>query len=180
MENTLNKIQKLAKAGLIISKIILYCCCVGLFCCVLVLISRKNVVLLENIAFGNATNIKEAISIGDYYCSTTTGIIMCIMEIILSVLSIKFFKKELEIGTPFNLEITKQMKKLGIRFIYVPLIAIITSSIAHECFSHYYEGVKEIDFSNSTSIDLGLAFLVISLICKYGAQLIEERTKPNE
>lgn len=85
-----------------------------------------------------------------------------------------YLKSEQADGTPFTLSGAERLKKLGIRFIYIPLIAIVFAVIAAAVVKVKDAGI----FDNYYSVITGIAFIIVSLIFKYGAEI--ERQKAQE
>lgn len=170
MNNSLSKIQKVSKAGLVLSKIVLWCAYMGLISCALILVVQLFVgnakIVGDSSIVLDMIKDKSKLSIGSIYAALTIGIIMCITKIIHARLEVKYFDAEIKAGTPFKLELVEQLRKLGIQTIVIPLIGVILSNVAYEIFKHFFVNISEMDISNSQSIGLGIVYLVISLLCK--------------
>lgn len=174
MKNTLNKIQKLFKAGSIISKIVLWCSIVGGISCLILLIAQLIV--------GNSRIITDSSIVKEYFLSegsfnletllvgTIIGIIVCVCNIINAKLSVDYFDAELKEGSPFTIELSNQLNILGRRTIIISIINIVLVSTTYEIFSHFYTLTNELDISNISSIWIGLVFMFVSLLCRYVAE----------
>lgn len=95
------------------------------------------------------------------------GIMMAAEAVVAKFINV-YFKHELKAGTPFTFEGAKEMFRLGIISIAVPLGASIVTGI--------YVAVMTIaegswDFSIEVSLGLGLAFIAISPLLKHGTEL---------
>lgn len=78
-----------------------------------------------------------------------------------------YFKKEQEDGTPFTQTGADAIKKLGIKIIVLPLVAIIIAQVIFECF-----GVDtHEDWGNGGSVMLGIMLILVSMVFRYGAEL---------
>ena len=84
-----------------------------------------------------------------------------------------YLKSEQADGTPFTLSGAERLKKLGIRFIYIPLIAIVFAVIAAAVVKVKDAGI----FDNYYSVITGIAFIIVSLICKYGAETESQKAQ---
>ena len=170
MNSSMSKIQKISKAGLILSKIVLWCAYMGLISCALILIVQifvgNSKIVGDSSIVLDMIKDKSKLNVGTIYTALTIGIIMCITKIIHARLEVKYFNAELQAGTPFKLELVEQLRKLGIQTIVIPLIGVILSNVAYEIFKHFYINIGEMDISNSVSIGLGIVYLVISLLCR--------------
>lgn len=89
-----------------------------------------------------------------------------------------YLKAESSDGTPFTESGAKKLKKLGIRFIYIPITAIVVSQAIA-----ILQGVKNIGVTdNLWSIITGIVLIIVSIIFRYGSEL-EKRDnvdKPDE
>lgn len=88
-------------------------------------------------------------------------------DVILFGFAYAYFRIEQEDGTPFTQKGADTIKKLGIRIIVLPLVAIIIAEIIYECFG---VGVYE-DWGNSESVTLGIMLILVSVVFRYGAEL---------
>lgn len=88
-------------------------------------------------------------------------------EAVLLGLSHGYIKHELADGTPFNENGAERLKKLGIRFIYIPVIAVAVSEAVA-----VWQGVESVGaVSSFGSVITGIAMILVSVIFRYGAEL---------
>ena len=170
---TLKTIQTLAKIGRVFSKVIFILCLVGAIGCAAGIISLA--VIPESIKIGGVTihgliELESGIGMGTAYTAMVQGIILCAGEAVLSKLAELYFKRELEAGTPFTLDGAKELMRLGICAIAIPIGTNIIAGIAHAIMSAFFSGVGD-TYSGSVSVGIGIMFIVMSLFCRYGAQL---------
>lgn len=78
-----------------------------------------------------------------------------------------YLKIEQAEGTPFTKNGANLIKKIGIRCIYMPIVATIIASVIMDCF----DVQKNFDFSNFSSVATGIALILISFVFCYGAEL---------
>ena len=80
-----------------------------------------------------------------------------------------YLKHEQEDGTPFTEKGAQRLKKLGIRCIYIPIIAFsVSAAIAT------WQGVTNLDIGgNLPSTVFGIGLILVSLVFRYGAELEE-------
>lgn len=78
-----------------------------------------------------------------------------------------YFNRELEDGTPFTEGGSKLLKKLGIKMIVVPIVALVIAEVICVCY-----GVDMPDtWGNEIPVSFGLMLILISMIFRYGAEL---------
>ncbi len=174
---TLKAIQALSKIGKVLSKILFIFCIIGFCGCIVGILSMA--LGAPTLKIGGATlesilNTEAEVTIGTVYAAMAAGMILCAGEAVLAKFAEHYFKRELADGTPFNLEGAKEMQRLGILTICLPLGAQIVAEIVHAVMEQALQGVAPLCTSTSGSITLGIMFIVTSLICRYGADLYEE------
>ena len=85
----------------------------------------------------------------------------------------RYFQTEQAEGTPFTENGANLLKRLGIRCIYMPIVAVVIASVITVCL-----GAEEpMDVSNLPSVATGIVLILASLIFRYGAEL-EQRNRP--
>ncbi len=175
---SLNTIQKLSKIGKVLSKIAFIFSVIGFCGCIAGLLSLNfgNGGLLK---FGRVTlhglvseeyghNVKSI-------AATLSGwMIVCAGEALLAKYAELYFKNELKAGTPFTFGGAKELLRLGILTLAVPIGSAVIGSIV-EGIVIGFMGVEKVSamnmyFGNEASIVLGLMFLLGSLLCRYGAE----------
>lgn len=98
--------------------------------------------------------------------------VMIASEAILLSFANRYLKAEQAHGTPFTEAGAEMLKKLGIRCIWLPIVAIIVACVIGVSF-----GVEDAgDYSNLPSVATGIVLILASMIFRYGAAL-EEKCK---
>lgn len=98
--------------------------------------------------------------------------IMITAEAILLSFANRYLKAEQAAGTPFTEAGAEQLKRLGIRCIWLPIVAMVVASVIGVSF-----GVEDLDIdSNLPSLVTGIVLILASMIFRYGAAL-EEKCK---
>ena len=98
--------------------------------------------------------------------------VMITAEAILLSFAGRYLKAEQADGTPFTVTGAETLKKLGIRCIWLPIVAMVVASVISLSF-----GVEDIDaVSNLPSVATGIVLILASMIFRYGAAL-EEKCK---
>ncbi len=170
---TLETIQKTCKVFYILAKVAMTLSFVwagintiGIICCLIWhSIGEIPSYLLEEITqLQNGDLIKIiGVLLADIVFAITNGILFFFVA--------RYLKQEIKDGTPFTIEGANQVKNLGIKVIVMPIIALIIYGIIYACFNlSEYDNV-----SNGSSIILGIALILVSLILRHGAELKEER-----
>ena len=172
---TLNTIQKISKIVGIIAKIVFILCIVGGAFCVVGIIGLAVIpdggFKLGGMTIKGLIDSSEELSLGTAYTGMAMGIIYCAGEAVLAKFAETYFEHEQAAGTPFNFDGAKELMRLGILTICIPIGTAIVAGIVYGIMSIGFNNVGNIDMSNSFSIGLGLMFIFLSLICKYGAEI---------
>lgn len=179
---TLKTLQTISKVGRVISKIVFIACIVGFCGCVsglITVLAGAEGIKFNGVTLKSLLQTEADITIGTLYAIMAAGMIICTGECILSKFAERYFSRELADGTPFTFGGAKEMLRLGILAICIPIGTQILSAIAVAVISATVGGVADLKFSDSTSFALGVAFLVASAVFKHGAELAEELKAAN-
>lgn len=172
--NSLQLIQVLAKIGNILSKIVYICSIIGTIGCAVGLAAFGTIqgtLKIGSITLHGLVEESVGMNMGNVYASMAVGLILCFGEIFLSRIAVNYFKHELDDGTPFTLRGAKELLHLGISCIWIPIVTTIVAAIVHSILGWIFEDVSALNLDNYTSVGLGIAFIVGSVLCKYGAEL---------
>lgn len=175
---TLNAIQTLSKIGKLISKIIYICTIVGLCMCavgVAVLIVGLETVKLGGVTLHGIFEAEGSVGIGTAWTATVAGTILCIGEFFVSRMAYSYFDNEIKAGTPFTLEGAKELLRLGISVIWIPLATLVSSHIAQGIIVQLIGETERMSFDGFGSVSLGVMFIIMSLVCRYGAECRENK-----
>ena len=82
----------------------------------------------------------------------------------------RYFKIEQAEGTPFTENGANLIRKLGIRCIWMPIVAVVIASVITVCLGVESSG----DISNLPGLVTGIVLILASLIFRYGAELEEQ------
>lgn len=174
---SLRIIQVLAKICRIVCIIVFVACIIGAAGCFVALVILpivKDIVvhdgktIAELIAQDGKTNVNTIIA------ACGMGLFGCGVEIFLAKYNELFFKKEIEVGTPFKKDIVKEMRIVAVVNIAVSLSAVIMVGIALGIVRALVRDLQHFDNYIGTPIGYGIALLIISLFCDYGAELNEK------
>ncbi|MBQ7714987.1 MAG: hypothetical protein IJT70_03850 [Clostridia bacterium] len=176
---TLNTIQKLSKLGKILSKIIFVFCLVGGILCVVGIIGLALIpdgIKLGGVTIRGLIEKNADISVGTCYAAMAVGIVFCAGEAVLCKFAERYFKNELKAGTPFTFDGAKELMRLGILTICIPVGTTIIAEIVYQIMKHSFSDVVGFDLGGSISVGLGIMFIVTSLICRHGAEISQGKT----
>lgn len=182
---SLNTIQTLSKIGKVLSKIVFILSVIGVCGCFagVVSLSMGNGSLFKigGVSLHGMVTQKQGESIQGLAAALAGWMIVCAGKAVLAKFAEVYFKNELTAGTPFTYDGAKELLRLGILAIALPLGCAVAGSIVEGIIAGFLDVEKatalEVSFNNESSIMLGISFIVISLICKYGAEVIERGEK---
>lgn len=119
----------------------------------------------------------------DAMSALLSDMIFLITDAVLLFFAGRYIKTELAEGTPFTENGANLIRKLGIRFIYMPIVAAVISAVISACLDADEYG----DMSNLPGLITGLVLILVSVIFRYGAELegrtqarLSENPKPEE
>ena len=96
--------------------------------------------------------------------------VMITVEAILLSFALRYLKAEQAAGTPFTEAGADMLKKLGIRCIWMPIVAMVLASVIGVCYNVENIGSD----SNLPSLATGVVLIIASMIFRYGAALEEK------
>ena len=115
-------------------------------------------------AFAEGADLQQA------YAVLLSDMVYLITDAILLAFARQYFKTEQAEGTPFTKNGAELLKRLGIRCIYMPIVAVVIASVITVCL-----GVERgSDVSNLPGVITGIVLILASLIFRYGAELEEQ------
>lgn len=171
---TLNTIQKLSKVGKILSRIAFVFSVIGVAGCGIGIIAMAlgtPTLKIGSITVKSILKIEAEVTAGTVYASMAAGIILCLGEAVLSKFAEHYFKRELADGTPFCFDGAKEMMRLGILAICIPIGTQIIAEIVYAVLIMTARDVAPLSVINSGSVTLGVMFILLSLFCRYGAEI---------
>lgn len=179
MKKTLSTIQTLFKLGKILSTIAFVCSVVaaslslvGIVC---LAAGAEKVFQIGGVTVHGIIANKAGITTDQMISAISVWLIVVIAETVLAWFAKTYFKRELAVGTPFTLEGAKELKRLGILTVALPLGANIVASIVNGILAEFLSNTWKLDLDNGGSVSLGIMFLVLALVCRYVAELEQEK-----
>ncbi len=177
---SLKTIQTLSKIGKILSQIVFVFSIIGFCGCIAGLLG---------IGFGNGAFVKlggvtlHGLISEEYggnvksIFATLSGLLIVIAgEAVLAGFAKLYFQNELNAGTPFTLSGAGELFRLGILTLAISVGCAVIGRIVREIVAGLMQAEEtaaaEPYFDTTASIVLGAMFMVISLLCRYGAEIV--------
>ncbi len=182
---TLKTIQMLAKFGKVFSIIARVCCMIGGISCavcagLLAIYGEKAISIAKDnagqIDDEQARQIVEQLTNPMMIMMIAIAAAFCFAGAVVARFAQNYFKHEIEDGTPFTMRGAKELMRLGIIYIAVNLGVSIVAGTVYAIFSKTIETADKTEF-HGLSIGLGITFIIVSVICRYGAELTEGQTE---
>ena len=173
---TSNIIQRLSRIGKILSKIIFIFCIIGFCGCIVGILSMAigaPTLKIGGVTLESILSIEAGVTTGTVYAVASAGMILCAGEAVLAKFAEHYFKRELADGTPFDFGGAKELMRLGILAICIPIGTQMIAEILYAVMEQTLHGVAPFQLDHSSSVALGVMFIVMSLWCRYGAELRE-------
>ena len=70
--------------------------------------------------------------------------------------------------------------RLGISAIWIPIVSAVLAQVAHGIISAMMENVDALSLEGGDSVALGVMLIVISVFCRYGAELVANQSTKEE
>lgn len=176
--NTLNTIQTLSRIGKVFSKIVYICCIVGFCGCavgIAAMLIGAETIKLGGVTLHSILEAEAGVSTGTIWAAIAAGMLLCIGEFFVSRMACRYFENELKAGTPFTIDGAKELLHLGISVIWIPIVSAVLARVAREVVEQFLGTVESMAQDGFDSVALGVMFIFMSLLCKYGAECRENR-----
>lgn len=171
---TLSTIQTLSKLGKVLSKIVYICCNVAIVGCLVgfaAMLIGAETLKLGGVTIHSILETEADLSEGTVVAAILVGAVLSIGEYFVARMAYRYFDNEIKSGTPFTLEGAKELLHLGISTIWIPIVSMVLAQMAQGVVSEFMENVDKLDLDGFDSIAIGVMFIFMSLLCKYGAEL---------
>jgi hypothetical protein len=109
------------------------------------------------------------------YTAMSVGAVFCVAEAVLAKFAEIYFKHELADGDPFTLRGAKELMRLGVLNIAISMVTVIVCSIGVGIVANFFPEMDKLKLGEFSSVGLGVAMIVLSIFCRYGAQIREEK-----
>ena len=175
---SLQTIQTLSKIGKIISKIVYICCMVGFIGCAVGIVAISiggNALVFDDTSLNEVLN-NEAMSMGTALAAVIVGLILCAGEYVVARMAYRYFDNELNAGTPFTFEGSKELLRLGIFVVGINIVSSVLAQIAHGIISAVMENVEALTLEGGDSVAIGIMLIIMSVFCRYGSELVANQS----
>lgn len=174
---SLQTIQKTCGVFQILTKVAMILCFVG--SCLLLLGLICGIVISSTGATiaGNMETLYRLTSSESFLDITGTLLaefVLTLTDALLFTYAYKYLSQELKDGTPFTDTGAIMVRRLGIKLIVMPIVAIVIIATIYEIF-----GIDAAAIDNGASVVFGIGLILVSLILNYGAEL-EQKNKIQE
>ena len=162
MSKTLSTILTIFKVVKIIAKVVFILCIIGGAGCLIGLATLPMAAVFA----------EEYLDLSSAYLGCFVGAAVCAAEAVFAFFAARYFDNVLKAGTPFTLEGSKEIFRLGIASIIISVACAIIVGVASFVFVLIADPTMDApDVNMSISLSTGLVFLFLSLIFKHGAEL---------
>lgn len=173
---TLDTVQKLAKLGKLLSKIVYVVSMIGaigsLVGIVLLATMGKDAIMVSGDTLKEMGEEMENLSMPMLYASCGVALAFSAAEAVIARFAGKYFTNELADGTPFTQRGAKELMRLGIIDIAVSAGVSVVAGIVVSVVSQFASEMEGYDMQGM-SFGVGIAMIVVSLLCRLGAELTE-------
>ena len=182
MTKTLKTIQAIAKIAKIISNIAFVLSIIGAIACLIAVaaLTATQNVTIEGTTVAGFIEKETGIDFVTTVFSCVSALIACIGGAVISKFASIYLTNELDDGTPFTYAGAKELMRLGILTVAIPLAISIVTSIAFGFTKLFWPSLSESALSeDSISIGIGLLLIVMSLVFQHGAEVVDKYQSEN-
>ena len=179
----LNLIQKLFKMGKVLSKIAFIFSMIGFVGSIAGLVGLGfggELIKIGGVTLHGLIANSSGYAPGAIAAALSGWLIVCAGEGVLAKFAQAYFEHEGQAGTPFTPAGAKELMRLGILTMAIPIGCTVIGSIAEGMVAGFLQVEKaamlDFGFDNGARIVLGVMLLVISLLCRYGAELAQKES----
>lgn len=180
---TLATIQTLSKIGKILSKIVYVCSIVGIVGCavgsVAMLFGAKTI-KLGGVTLHAILETEAGVGESTVWAAIVVGAILCTGEFFVARMAHRYFDNELQAGTPFTERGAKELLRLGISTVWIPIVAVVLGQVAQAVIAQFAENVEKLSLDGFDSVALGVMLIFSALLCRHGAEIGEKSEKKTE
>lgn len=166
---SLKKLQKIARILRIVSKVLLVFgiikLLVGLAGCVYLMSSDIFATMAHPVKWLFPANFSESVFL--FFEGLSLIVIHSFAD--------KYYDHELESGDPFRENGARELRRVGFMYLILPIATQLAS-----LFIVSINGLPMEDFTMDLEISLAVAFIIISYILEYGAELEEKRNDKSD
>lgn len=178
---SLKTIQTLSKIGKVLSKIAFVFSVVGFCGCIAGLISlflgNGSLIKIGGVTLHSLIPENRGYNIKSISATLSGWMIVCAGEAVVAKFAEIYFKHELQAGKPFTSTGAYELKRLGILTILVSAGSAVLGNIIQELVAGFAGAavLMENTYDCESAVFIGIMFIIMSIFCKYGAEVIEDR-----
>lgn len=170
-------VNKLYKLGRVLSQIAFTLAVIGFFACIAgyisLLIGRDSIAVIGSIKVHGASLDTLGLNVKSIAAALSGGLVVCAGE---AAFAKRYFGNALKAGTPFTHAGAKELMRLGILTLALKTVGAAAGSLVRGLISGRMRleaaSLANIYSDNAAGITLGVMFIFISLLCRYGAEAI--------
>ena len=165
---TLNNIQKLSKIRKVLSRLVFVFCIIGFCGCIVGILSMAlgaPTLKIDGVTLKSILSIESGVTTGTAYAAMAAGMILCAGEAVLAKFAEHYFKRKLADGTPFDLGGAKELMRLGILAICIPIGMQMIAEIVYAVMEQALHGVAPFQSDYSGSVALAMGNRKIQFMC---------------
>ncbi len=140
---------------------------------------RGGVITLGNVTLYGLIADDSGYSVESIGAALAAGMVVCAGEAVLAKFAERYFANEMKAETPFTEQGAKELMRLGILTIVIPtacaFIAEVLQGIIVGFAGVTTDTIFDISANGDGAVVLGIMFIVMSLLCRYGAEVTEGR-----
>ncbi|MDO4565655.1 MAG: hypothetical protein Q4C04_08585 [Clostridia bacterium] len=164
---SLQTVQKIMGVFRVLTLVAAICCFVGAAGALIGLASVAVASALSEPGFFNELmELMECNGLYEAIVGCIEGFVIALNQGVLLMMLHGYIKREREDGTPFTQRGAKELTKLGVLYIVMPIVAAIIVAVVGACFK-----VEPTELSNGHAVGFGITLLILSAVFRYGAEL---------
>lgn len=175
-----NTVNKLYKLGRVLSQLAFTLAVIGFFACIAgyisLLIGRDSIAVIGSIKVHGASLDTLGLNVKSIAAALSGGLAVCAGEAVEAAFAKRYFGNALKAGTPFTHAGAKELMRLGILTLALKTVGAAAGSLVRGFISGRMRleavSLANIYSDNAAGITLGVMFIFISLLCRYGAEAI--------
>lgn len=195
MSRSLKALRAAATVGRILSTIVFICCTIGASACLVGLIALaagEGLIVFGSLSsdyfrliidgkdLGGLIMEYAGLSVHSIFTMLGVGTILCAGEAVLAKFGEVYFRRELEAETPFTRAGARETVRLGILCMGIPAVSVMAAGILHTVMSRIFTDVADMESDVSSSLVLGVMFIILGIVFYYGTEQRESMSRAGE
>ena len=179
---TLQIIQTVSRIAGIVCKVISVFCSVGFCLCIVGIVSMAvgaPAMQFGGVTFESMMQHNTEMSTGSLYAAMAAGAVVCAGECVLTKFAAHYLTRELKDGTPFTSGGARELLRLGILSLCIPVGTQVIAQIIETVFTKVMTDVEPLELDMGGSVIVGALLIVLALVCRYGAEMTAQKPAEN-